>query len=67
MANGDLSPIIEGREEEIKSAGLRFLKRVVTSTALIAASAYVLFFMPPIYFSAEVILFIALALFEFLT
>lgn len=46
---------------------MRFLKRLLTSTFLIGASAWVLFFTSPFYFSLEVILFITLALYEFFT
>ncbi len=67
MTNGDLSPVLEGRRSEVKKAGRKLLKRIFTSLALIGVSAYILFFMTPFYFSLEVIVFIALALFEFFT
>ena len=65
MTNGDLCPVLEGQESQIKNAGVRFWKRVLTSSVLIGASAYILFFTTPLLFSIEVIFFIALALVEF--
>lgn len=65
MTNGDLNPVIEAGENEVKKAGTKLIKRVFTSTVLIGASAYILFFMSPFYFSLEAVFFIAAALFEF--
>ena len=45
----------------------RLAQRVLTSIVLIAATACILFFTPPFYFSLQVTVFVALALFEFLT
>ena len=65
MPDGDLSPVLEGKESEIKSAGVKLLKRVLTSLLLIGTSAAILFLAGPLYFCLEVIFFIALALMEF--
>ena len=65
MAHGDLNPVLEGRQSEIKSAGAKLIKRIFTSALLIGASACILFFMSSFYFSLEAIFFIAMALLEF--
>ena len=65
MSNGDLKPVIEAQESEIKNAGVKLLQRIFTSVVLIGISAYILFFTSPFFFSLEVIVFIALALLEF--
>ena len=46
---------------------LTLLKRILTSTVLIGATAAILFFAEPVYFAIEVAVFIALALYEFFT
>ena len=46
---------------------MRFTKRFLTSSVLIGATAYILFFTSGFFFSLELILFVGLALYEFLT
>ena len=47
--------------------GITFAKRVATSAVLLGTTAYLLFYLPPFYFSVEVALFSALGLYEFLS
>ncbi|OIO39429.1 MAG: hypothetical protein AUJ71_00700 [Candidatus Omnitrophica bacterium CG1_02_49_16] len=63
--NGDLSPVFEGQDHEIRNAGKKLLERVLTSAVLLGSSAVVLFYTKPFYFCFEVTIFIALALMEF--
>ncbi len=65
MSNGDLNPVLERETGEIKSAGVKLIKRIFTSAILIGISAAILFYAKPLYFCLEVIFFIALALVEF--
>ena len=51
----------------MKVPGMAFVRRFFTSAVLIGLTVYLIFFMPPLYFSLQVAAFIALALYEFFT